>query len=121
MISLMASDYVIIPTEARPLSLRGMDALQDTIEAVKSSNKALKVLGILLIKHHERAVLNRQIKELLHDRAEQMNTVVFNTFIREGIAVPESQTMCMNLNEYAPKSNPCIDYESFVTELLSMI
>lgn len=121
MISLMASDYVIIPTEPRPLSLRGMDALQATIEAVQASNKALKVLGILLIKYSERTVLNRQIREILDERAEQMNTTVFNTYIREGIAVPEAQTMCMNLVEYAPKSNPCVDYENFVKELLKMI
>lgn len=121
MISLMASDYVIIPTEPRPLSLRGMDALQATIEAVQASNRALKVLGILLIKYNERTVLNRQLREILDDRAEQMNTTVFKTFIREGIAVPEAQTMCTSLIEYAPKSNPCIDYETFVKELLRRI
>lgn len=121
MISLMASDYVIIPTEPRPLSLRGMDALQATIEAVQASNKALKVLGILLIKYNERTVLNRQLKEILDDRAAQMNTTTFQTFIREGIAVPEAQAMCMSLIEYAPKSNPCLDYEAFVDEMLSKI
>lgn len=120
-ISLMASDYVIIPTEPRPLSIRGMDALQATIEAVQGSNKALKVLGILLIKYNERTVLNRQLREILDDRAEQMNTTVFDTFIREGIAVPEAQTMCMSLIEYAPKSNPCVDYETFVDEVLKTI
>lgn len=120
-VSLMASDYVIIPTEPRPLSIRGMDALQSTIEAVQDENRALKVLGILLIKYNARTVLNRQIRDILTDRAKSMNTVVFDTFIREGISVPEAQTMCVNLNEYAPKSNPCIDYETFTDELLRMI
>lgn len=120
-ISLMASDYVIIPTEPRPLSLKGMDALQSTIEAVQGENRALKVLGILLIKYHERTVLNRQLREILDERAEQMNTILFNTFIREGIAVPEAQTMCIPLNEYAPKSNPSLDYEAFTMEVLKMI
>jgi chromosome partitioning protein len=120
-ISLMASDYVIIPTEPRPLSLRGMDALQATIETVQASNRALKVLGILLIKFNERTVLNRQLREVLDDRADQMNTTVFDTFIREGIAVPEAQAMCMSLIEYAPKSNPCVDYETFVNEFLNKL
>lgn len=121
MVSLMASDYVVIPAEPRPLSLKGMDALQTTIEAVQASNSVLKVLGILLIKYNERTVLNRQLREILDERALQMNTAVFNTSIREGIAVPEAQTMCMSLIEYAPKSNPCIDYEAFVDELLDKI
>ena len=120
-LSLMASDYVIIPTEARPLSLRGMDALQATIEDVQGLNRALKVLGILLIKYTERTVLNRQIKDILKDKAEQLNTTVFKTYIREGIAVPESQTMQINLVDYAPRSNPCIDYIAFTDEVISRI
>lgn len=121
LISLIASDYVIIPTDPRSLALRGMDALQATIEAVQASNRRLKVLGILLIKYHERTILNRQMREVLEERAELMDTIVFKTQIREGIAVPESQAMQMSLVEYAPKSNPCIDYESFVDEMLGNI
>lgn len=121
MITLMASDYVIIPTEPRPLSLKGLDALEPTIEIVQATNKALKVLGILLVKYNNRSVLNRQIRELLEDRARSMNTEVFHTTIREGIAIPEAQTVCMNLIEYAPKSNPCIDYIAFTDEVLKRI
>lgn len=121
MISLRASDYVIIPTEPRPLSLKGLDALEPTIKTVQAKNKALKVLGVLLVKYNERTVLNRQIKEILEERTKSMNTQVFKTFIREGIAVPEAQALQMNLIEYAPKSNPCIDYESFTKEVIKRI
>ena len=121
LLSLVASNYVIIPTDPRPLAIKGMDALNATIKAVKTEKKDFKILGILLVKHNERSVLNRQLKELLMERAELMDTTVFNTFIRDSIAVPESQLMCEPLVEYAPKSNPCIDYESFVNEVLKMI
>lgn len=119
--SLMASNYVIISTDPRPFAVRGLDALKRTIEAVQASNKALKVLGILLVRYNERTVLNRQLKEILDDRASQMNTTVFTTFIRECIAVPEAQAMCMSLIDYAPKSNPFIDYKSFTEEVIERI
>ena len=121
LLSLVASDYVVIPTDPRPLAIKGIDALNATIDAVKTVNKRLKILGILLVKHNERSVLNRQLKELMKARAELMNTTLFNTFIRDGVAVPESQLMCKPLVDYSPKSNPCTDYEAFVDELLKMI
>lgn len=120
--SLTASDYVIIPTEPSFYAMQGLGQLNDTMESVKKyCNRDLKVLGLLLVKFNERTVLNRQVKEMLESSAEMMNTKIFNTYIREGIAVREAQAMQQSLNEYAPQSNPCIDYETFTDELLKEI
>ena len=120
--SLVASDYVVIPTEPRPFALQGLGALHNTIETVRNSlNPTLKVLGILLIKYSNRTVLNRDIKAMIEEYAEQMNTTVFKTTIREGIAVAEAQTVREPLIDYAKSSKPNIDYKAFTTELLQMI
>ena len=120
--SLTASDFVIIPTEPSFYAMQGLGQLNDTIESVKKyCNKELKVLGLLLVKFNERTILNRQIKEMLESSAELMNTKVFNTYIRERIVVREAQALQKSLFEYAPQSNPCIDYNSFVDELLKEI
>ena len=121
--SLVASDYVIITTEARPFALQGLGKLHETIASVRSSlNPDLQVLGIILNKYNNRTVLNRDIKTMIEEYAvEQMQTVVFNTSIREGIAVPEAETLRTPLIEYAPKSKPNIDYKSLVAELLQKI
>lgn len=120
--SLVASDYVLIPTEPRPFALQGLGKLHDTIVTVRNSlNPALKVLGILLIKYSNRTVLNRDIKTMIEEYAEQMQTVVFNTSIREGIAVAEAQTVREPLIDYAKSSKPNIDYKAFTTELLQKI
>ena len=120
--ALVASDYVIIPTEPRPFALQGLGRLHSTIESVRNSqNKTLKVLGILLIKYSNRTVLNRDIKDMIEDFAKQMNTIVFDTTIREGIAVPEAQTVRQPLIDYAKSSKPNIDYKAFTTELLQKI
>ena len=114
--ALVASDYVIIPTEPRPFALQGLGRLHSTIESVRNGyNSNLKVLGILLIKYHNRTVLNRDIKDMIEDYAKQMNTIVFNATIREGIAVAEAQTVRQPLIDYAKNSNPNIDYKGFTS------
>ena len=118
---LVASDYVLIPTDARPLSIKGLDALEPTLRAVKGVSGHFSILGVVLVKYSERTVLNRQIKELLTERVQTMDTVLFNTKIREGVAVPEAQAMQMSLIDYAPKSKPCMDYELLVDEILQRV
>jgi len=120
--SLIASDYVVIPTEPRPFSLQGLGNLHDTIRSVRNAlNPSLKVLGILLIKYNNRTVLNRDIKAMIEGYAKQMDTTVFKTSIREGIVVAEAQTVRKPLIDYAKNSKPNIDYKAFTTELLQMI
>lgn len=116
--ALMASNYVLIPIDSRPLSINGLDALQETIHAVQAVNKTLKILGIVLVKYNPRAVLNRAMKEVLEGRVKDMGTILFNTAIREGIAVPEAQALKKSLIDYAPKSKPYLDYEALVEEML---
>ncbi len=118
---MMASDGLIIPIEARPFALNGLDALQETIESVRKHNKALQVLGILLVKYNSRTVLNRQVAEALAERAESMQTTVFNSYIREGIAVPESQILGQPLIDYAPNSKPAQDYRAFANEVIKRV
>lgn len=120
--ALSASDYVVIPSEPRPFALQGLGALHETIKSVqKNVNPGLKVLGILLIKYSNRTVLNRDIKDMIEDYAKEMNTVVFNTTIREAIAVAEAQTVRQPLIDYAKSSKPNIDYKAFTTEVLKRI
>lgn len=120
--ALVASDYVVIPVEPRPFAMQGLGALHNTLQTVQNSlNPALKVLGILLIKYSNRTVLNRDIKDMIADYAQQIGTIIFDTSIREGIAVPEAQTMRKPLIDYAKSSKPNIDYKAFTTELLKKI
>ena len=120
--SLVASDYVIVPTEPKPFSLQGLGKLHITIKSIqKHQNPSLKILGILLVKYNNRTILNRAMKEMIEDYAKQMNTIIFHTSIRESIVVAEAQTVREPLIDYAKNSKPNIDYKAFTTELLQMI
>lgn len=119
---LACADYVLIPTEARPDSMTGISRLMATIENIQEAiNPELKVLGIVLIKYHDRTVLNKQIKAMIQGYAMGVKTHLFNTYIREGISVPEARMMSEPLVDYSPKSKPCIDYIELVDEILNQI
>ena len=117
--ALTASDKVIIPVQADTYSLQGLGGVADTIGTVKQyCNPNLTISGVLITRYNGRTVLTRDITEYLEQVAEGLNTKVFNTKIREGIAVKEAQTMQQDLFSYAPKSNAAADYSAFLEELL---
>lgn len=118
--ALTASDGVIIPIQADIYSLQGVDQLAETIQPVKQfCNNDLKIEGLLLTRFNHRSVLSREIVDLSAQMAERLGTKLFNAKIREGIAVKEAQILQQNLFEYAPKSNPALDYMEFIEEFLN--
>lgn len=120
--ALVASDYIIIPVEASTYCLQGIDSLMKIITSVRTSkNSRLKILGILLIKFHERSIINRDLKKSIIDFSKEIGTEVFQTFIRESVAVKESQSCRKDLIDYAPNSNPAIDYKNLTLEILERI
>lgn len=120
--ALVAADYLIIPTEARPFAMQGLAALYDTVQSVqKAHNKPLRILGILFIKYNERTILNRDLKDTIEAYAARIGTKVFKTFIREGISVPEAQIQQEPLIDYSSKSNPTKDYIKLAEEILREI
>lgn len=118
----VASDYVIVPSLADVFSLHGMGQLNDTIKSVKKyCNSNLKIAGILLTKFVPRNTLSNHIKETLNSITKKMDTVLFNTYIRNSVAIQEAQLQQDSLLDYDPKANALLDYIEFVSELESVI
>lgn len=118
--TLIASDEVIIPVSADRYGLFGLADLSRTIEMVKSRpNKNLKVAGLLLVKYKGQTTLAKEVRQTLYGMAEQLNTTLFDTVIRDTIKVGESQTARKLLKDYAPRCTSATDYETFVDEYLT--
>lgn len=113
--ALYASDYVIIPMDAKPYAVQGLDTFTETMKEV---NPDLRILGIVLVRYNDRSIINKSMRNNIREYAKELNTLMFNTYIREGVAVPESQATRQDLIDYAPKSNPASDYERFAGEFL---
>ena len=117
--ALTAAGSVIITAQADIFSLQGIGQLYSTIEAVRTyCNADLSIKGILLTRHSNRSILSRDITEMITDTAAQLKTKVFNTTIRECIALKEAQARRESIFYYSIKSNAAADYEELTKEVI---
>ena len=115
--ALTASNSVIIPVQAEIYSLQGIGQLNKAIEAVKKyCNKDLSIRGILITRYNGRAVISKDMQANLQEAAEQLNTRLYNTPIRECVSIKEAQASQTDIYSYAPRSNAAKDYEAFIKE-----
>jgi chromosome partitioning protein len=118
--ALTAASSAIIPALADVFSLQGIGQLYATIDAVrKYTNTALTIQGILITRFSSRTVISRDMVELLERTARELGTKVFETRIREAVAVREAQANRENIFEYAPKSTASIDYVALIEEIIN--
>lgn len=120
--ALTAADIVIIPAEAAGFSMDGMDDIAETIRQVKKyCNHKLQIGGLLLTRYEANSNLSKAMIDIAGGMAQQLNTKLYKTCIRNSVKVREAQLLKQDLFSYAPKSNPAADYEAFTEELLKDI
>lgn len=114
----VVANHLIIPMSPEILSLLGVTQIKETIENVRSLfNPNLNVLGILLTKFNKRTLLAREVSEMADSVARQLNTVVFQTKIRSGVAAAEAPAHGESILEYSPRSNVAQDYLSLINDI----
>lgn len=117
--ALTACDSVIIPAQADIYNLQGIEKLAETIKPVKKyTNHNLKIEGILLTRYNPRSILSRELADFTNQIAEKLMTKLFQTTIREAIAIKEAQISQKSLYSYAPTAKVTDDYSHFIVELL---
>ena len=116
--ALTAADYIIIPVQAQYLAMRGMAKLMDIIRIVQERlNPNLKVGGIVITQFDRRKILNRSVMEIVNDNFHEK---VFNTVIRDNVALAEAPINGKTIFEYNPKSNGDSDYMSLAKEVMNL-
>ncbi len=116
------SDFLIIPMSSDILSLVGLAQLKETIESVRSAfNPDFRVLGILLTKFNGRTLLSRDVLDMANQLAGQIDTKVFDTRIRNGVAIAEAPAHGESIFTYNPNSPAVQDYAEFLLEIAPAI
>ncbi|MCI8416955.1 MAG: ParA family protein [Lachnospiraceae bacterium] len=117
-----ASDFLIIPMSSDILSLVGLAQLKETIESVRGSfNPNFQVLGILLTKYNRRTRLSRDVLDMANQLAAQIDTKVFETKIRTGVAIAEAPAHGESIFTYNPNSLAVQDYAELLLEIAPAI
>lgn len=118
--ALTSSDYVIITTTADIFAIQGIKLLSDTINTTKkNSNSDLKIMGILITRFNSRTVMGKQFRESIADISNKIGTRLFDTTIRESIAIREAQAKQKDIFSYARYSTAGRDYKKLVDEILA--
>ena len=117
----VAADGLIIPMAPEILSLLGISQIRETINTVRRCyNSRLHVLGIVLNKFNQRFTLNREVLDMAEQIAKQLDTTVFQSRIRSGIAVAEAPAHGESVLSYAPDSKAARDFRLLVNEVVRM-
>ena len=117
----VAADGLVIPMAPEILSLLGVSQIRETIDTVRRCyNSRLRVLGIVLNKFSFRLVLNREVLDMAEQIARQLDTRVFQSRIRSGVAVAEAPAHGESVLSYAPDSKVARDFRLLINEIIQM-
>lgn len=119
--ALLAGDKLIIPCQADIFSIQALNSMVTILKTVSQHNK-IHVSGILLTRNNERLLLTKVLTEMLDEKARELNTKIFKSRIREGVAIREAIAQQVGLFQYDPKlkTNVAQDYNNFFRELMEV-
>lgn len=84
--ALSACDWVLIPCKTDYLSYRGLEQLEDTVNAVRDEvNGELKVLGIIATLYEQKVKDDREVLEFLEGKREVIAVVKKRAIAKKGI------------------------------------
>ena len=117
--ALMASDFVIIPTDGNYFAMKGIEKIHYIIGLLRRKLGAeVRILGYFMTKYNAGRKLDVDIRESL---IETLGESVFETTIRNNVALGEAQYNARSIFDYAPSSNGARDYRSLTEEFLKRI
>jgi chromosome partitioning protein len=117
--SFTASDEILIPLQAQYLALQGLTKLIEVVDKIKRRlNKELEIGGVFITQYDKRKVLNRDVAETIKTHFKDE---VFETMIRDNIALAEAPANGLDIFRYNPKSYGAEDYLSLSKEILKNI
>lgn len=102
-LTLAAIDYLIVPNQPDVASLEANYGILESIETVQDGfNPNLQVLGIVFSRSESRTNLSKEVHKAAEQIAQKMNSKVFDSFIRESVAMRESVAYHKGVTETAP-------------------
>ena len=114
--ALQAATGLIIPIQADIYDLQSLYQITDTAKQIQKSNPELKILGFVLTRFDQRSKITKKMQEIITGRAMDQGVPYLGS-VRVGVSVREAAAFQQSLYEYAPKSNPALDYMDLFDQL----
>lgn len=117
--AITSADEIFVPVQSEFLALQGMSQLIDTIELVETRlNRGVAITGVIATRYDKRKKLNR---DAVNKLKEHFPNQLFETVIRENIALAEAPSHGKTIFEYREDSFGAEDYKSLTKEYLARI
>lgn len=121
--AIAASTHYLIPMQAEYFALRGLLKLIDAVDYIKQGTESgMELLGVFLTRFNKQKTLSRDVYDIT---ADQVKEKLFQTNVRENIALAEAQAKGISIYDYDSemdkKSNGADDYSNLTTELLNRL
>jgi chromosome partitioning protein len=116
--ALVAANYVLIPVQASPMALDGLNDLLNVIEEAKGSNDKLKILGAFCTMADVRNLISGQSVGWLQ---ETMNEKTFDTIIHRNTKLELATVVHQPVQVYAPEARGAEEYADLTDEVLAAL
>ena len=115
--ALVASDYVIVPMEASLLSVKGLQVIDDTINAAHSANPNLRLGGIAITRYRN----TRDQRSVMNEIRERYPGQLFDTVIRETTSISAAQLARKDIFTYDAHCIGAVDYGKLAMEIITKL
>ena len=110
-----AVNEIFIVLQSEYLALHGLSKLMDVIKVVKERlNPEIEITGIICTLFDGRKNLNREVVDHIKD---YFGDKVFDTIIRDNVALAEAPSHHKTIFEYDPESYGAKDYQALADEI----
>jgi len=110
------ANEVYIPLQTECLALQGLNALIKTVDLVKARiTQNLNITGVIATRYDKRKILNKEVVEAIKNKFKDK---LFNTLIRDNIALAEAPSFGQDIFTYRPNSNGAEDYFNLCKEII---
>jgi chromosome partitioning protein len=114
--ALVASNYLLVPTEPKMYAFAGMDTLNQMIVWLAETYKfRIRLLGVLLTMYERRTRIHTTIAEVIRER---FGDAVFKTIIYRNVKISEAELEGKSILEFDRTSRGAANYVSVTEEIL---
>ena len=113
--ALVASTEIVVPLQGEALPLKGLRMIEDLTEELgHAMRREIGIDGIFITRFNNRKI-NKEVASAIRSK---YGVKVYDTVIRENIALAEVPLYGGDIFDYAPESNGAKDYQELAKEII---
>ena len=120
----VASDSIIIPTEADDASVAGIEEVYEDLVSHRGESRlsiTKAKIDMIILTKFENTISHSIAKESIEDMSDRYEEHPIIATIRKSIAATDAKTLRQSIQEYRPESKTADDYQNVVRKFLGRV